>query len=49
MVETILLPTAYINKAKFLLSTITKIAAFAALIITAAAQFVLHQQQKYST
>jgi hypothetical protein len=33
------------NKAKSLVSTITKIAAFAALIITAAAQFVLHQQQ----
>jgi hypothetical protein len=46
MVETILVPTAYMNKeAKFLFSTITKIAAFAALIVTAAAQFVLHQQQ----
>jgi hypothetical protein len=45
MVETILVPTAYMNKAKFLVSTITKIAAFAALIITAATQFVLHQQQ----
>jgi hydrogenase maturation factor HypF (carbamoyltransferase family) len=45
MVETILVPTAYMNKAKFLSSTITKIAAFAALIIIAAAQFVLHQQQ----
>jgi hypothetical protein len=45
MVETILVPTAYMNKAKLLVSTITKIAAFAALIITAAAQFILYQQQ----
>ena len=41
----VLVPTAYMNKAKFLVSTIIKLAAFAALIITAAAQFVLHQQQ----
>src|SRR5215212_8989736 len=45
MVETILVPTAYMNQAKFLVSTIIKIAAFAALIITAAAHFVLNQQQ----
>jgi pimeloyl-ACP methyl ester carboxylesterase len=45
MVETILVPTAYMNKAKCLVSTIIKIAAFAALIIIAAAHFVLNQQQ----